>query len=116
MKAYSLDLRQRIVRAVEGGMSQPEAARVFHVGERTVKRDLHQWRTTGSLAATPLPGRSPTIAPAVYPAVVAQLAAAADATLTEHCDRWQAATGIAVSASTWCRVRQRVAWTHKKSP
>jgi transposase len=42
MKAYSLDLRQRIVQAVADGTSQREVARLFHVGERTVKRYLHQ--------------------------------------------------------------------------
>ena len=116
MKAYSQDLRERIVRAVAGGMSHPEAARTFSVGERTVRRYMRQWRITGTLAAKPIPGRTPTIAPTAYPAVVAQLAAAADATLAEHCDTWWEATGVRVSASTWCRVRQRVDWTHKKSP
>jgi transposase len=115
MRAYSSDLRVRIVAAVEGGMSHPEAARTFSVGERTVRRYLHQWRTTGTLTAKPIPGRLPAIAPAAYPAVVAQLAAASDATLAEHCDCWEEATGVRVSTSTWCRVRQRVDWTHKKA-
>lgn len=115
MKAYSLDLRERIVQAVERGMSQPEAAAVFRVGERTVKRYLHQWRTTGALAARPRPGRRPAIGPDQFPAVRAQLTAIPDATLEEHCARWHAQTGVAVSASAWCRLEQRIGWTHKKS-
>ena len=40
MKAYSEDLRLRIVAAVDGGMPRSEAARVFGVGRATVKRYL----------------------------------------------------------------------------
>jgi transposase len=115
MKAYSLDLRERIVQAVESGMSQSEAAAVFRVGERTVKRYLHQWRTTGALVPRPRPGKRPTIRPEQYPAVLAQLAATPDATLAEHCARWLERTGMALSVSAWCRLEQRLGWTHKKS-
>jgi transposase len=115
MKAYSLDLRERIVRAVEDGTSQAEVARLFHVGERSVKRYLRQWRTTGTLAPSPRPGKRPAIGPDQYPAVLAQLNASPDATLEEHCDRWQERTGVAVSASAWCRLERRMGWTHKKS-
>lgn len=38
MKAYSEDLRTRIVAAIEGGMSKSEAARVFDVSLSSVKR------------------------------------------------------------------------------
>ena len=114
MKAYSLDLRERIVRAVADGTSQAEVARLFHVSERSVKRYLHQWRTTGALRPLPRPGKRPAIGPDRYPAVLAQLVATPDATLEEHCERWRAATGTAVSPSTWCRLERRVGWTHKK--
>ncbi|MGN6362656.1 MAG: helix-turn-helix domain-containing protein, partial [Thermomicrobiales bacterium] len=36
MRAYSVDLRARIVRAVENGMSKAEAARRYEVGLSTV--------------------------------------------------------------------------------
>jgi len=38
MKAYSLDLREKILGAVEGELSKSEAAPVFGVGLSTVKR------------------------------------------------------------------------------
>ena len=114
MKAYSEDLRTRIVRAVVGGMSQPEAARVFGVGERTVKRYWQQWRETGAVTAKPHPGAPPVIAPSQYPAVIAQLTATPDATLAEHCAAWKVATGVTVSRSLWCRLERRVGWTRKK--
>jgi transposase len=40
MKAYSLDLRQRVVRFIESGGTKAEAARRFKVGRRTVYRYL----------------------------------------------------------------------------
>lgn len=95
-------------------MTHPDAARVFDVGERTVRRYLWQWRETGSLVALSPPGRSPTIGAAQYPAVLAQLAATPDATLAEHCATWEAATGAEISRSLWCRVERQVGWTRKK--
>jgi transposase-like protein len=38
MKAYSVDLREKIVAAVRGGMSKAQAARTFGVGATSVKR------------------------------------------------------------------------------
>lgn len=115
-KPYSDDLRVRIVRAVsEEGLSQPRVAARFAVSLPSVKRYLKQWRATGTLAARAAPGRAPAIPHRQHAAVVAQLAAHPDATLEEHCDYWHAATGVRVSASTWCRMRRRVGWTHKKS-
>ncbi len=50
MHAYSLDLRERIVRAVEAGHARAGVARTFQVSLSTVKRYAAQHRTTGSLA------------------------------------------------------------------
>jgi transposase len=114
MRAYSDDLRQRIVRAVETGMPRAEAAHLFAVSERTIKRYLRQWREAGDLAPRTSPGRPRAITPDDHARVRAQLADAPDATLAMQCARWQETTGVVVSASTWCRTRQRVGWTRKK--
>lgn len=50
MKAYSLDLRQRVVRAVENGQSCRQAAKVFGVSDSTAVKWLKAWRETGSVA------------------------------------------------------------------
>ncbi len=42
MKAYSTDLRERIVAAVDAGMPRPKAARTFRVSVATLKRYLKQ--------------------------------------------------------------------------
>src|SRR4051795_4732014 len=52
MRAYSMDLRERIVAAVDAGASQSQAAGRFGVSLRTVERYLARRRVTGSLAAT----------------------------------------------------------------
>ncbi len=45
MKAYTLDLRERVVQFVAGGGTRAEAARLFRLGERTVYRYLAAAKT-----------------------------------------------------------------------
>ena len=100
MRAYSMDLRERVVAAVDAGMTQAQAAVRFGVSLRTVERYLARRRTTGSLAATEQRhGREPTVR-AWLPA---RLDAAADATLTEHGAAFVAAGGQPVSLSAMSR-------------
>ena len=116
MRAYSHDLRERIVQAVERGSSRTEVARRFAVNERTVRRYLHRRSTTGSLAPVAYRrGPAPAIPLAQEAALLAQLRAHPDATLEEHCALWRQEQGRAVSVSTMCRAQRRVGWTHKKS-
>jgi transposase len=115
MKPYSPDLRRRIVDAVAAGESKSAVARRFCVERSTVRRYVQQWGRTGSLAAKPIPGDTPAIAPAQYPALLAQLAALPDATLEAHCDRWEREQGVRVSISTMSRAQRRAGWTRKKS-
>jgi transposase len=116
MNAYSEDLRQRIVTAVENGQSPPTVAARFAVSLASVKRYLRQWRTTGTLAARRHPGKARAIPAEADERLRALLAADPDATLAEYCVRWEKETGVAVSASTMCRAQQRIGWTVKKSP
>ena len=57
MRAYSTDLKERLVRAVADGQPMREAARRFDVAVTTVKRAVVQQRETGSLERKPSPGR-----------------------------------------------------------
>ncbi len=52
-RPLSMDLRERIVAAVEGGGSRQGAARRFDVSPSCVIKLMQRWRATGSLA----PGR-----------------------------------------------------------
>src|SRR5689334_6534336 len=114
MRAYSIDLRQRIVQAVEGGMSLSEAARVYRVGRSTVKRYLSQQRVAGDLAPKLIPGRPPTIGPEQYDALRAQIQALPDASLAEHVRDWARTQHTIVSVSTMSRALRNVGWVRPK--
>ncbi|MDP9314899.1 MAG: IS630 transposase-related protein [Chloroflexota bacterium] len=116
MKAYSIDLRQRIVAAVERGMARTQVAATFGVSLSTIKRLLARKRRNAAdaLAATPPPGRSRTIPAAHHAALWAQLEAHPDATIATHTELWNAAQGTAVSQWTVGRAIRRLGWTRKK--
>jgi transposase len=115
MRAYSTDLKERVVRAVAEGLPMREAARRFDVAVTTVKRAVVQQRTTGSLARKPIPGRPRVLRGAQEALLRARLEAAPDATLLEHCAWWAAHQGQPLSATTMWRALHRLGWTHKKS-
>jgi transposase len=114
MKAYSTDLRMRIVQAVEGGMSLSEAARVYRVGRSTVKRYVVQLRNEGDLAPKVIPGRRPTIGPEQLDALRAQVREWPDASLAEHVRLWARRQHTLVSVSTMSRALRSVGWTRPK--
>src|SRR6516162_9543969 len=95
MRAYSTDLKERLVRAVADGLPMREAARRFHVAVTTVKRAVVQQRETGSLARKPIPGCPRRIGPDQEAVLRARLEAAAGATVLEHCAWWARAPGPA---------------------
>jgi transposase len=70
-KACSLDLRERVIEAVEGGASRREAVERFEVSASSaVKWWLQSWRREGRRAPRPRGGsRSPLEAMKVRPAV-----------------------------------------------
>lgn len=114
MRAYSPDLRVRLLTAVDAGMSKAHAARIFGVHEETIRRYSRQRRETGRLDPRPHPGRPPTIRPEQREVLWAQLVEHPTAILTEHCDLWEAQTGMRVSITTMSREIRRLGWTRKK--
>ena len=60
-KAYSEDLRRRVVATVEGGRSCRETAALYQVSPAFVIRLLARWRTSGSVAASPVRGHKPRV-------------------------------------------------------
>jgi transposase len=59
MSGYSVDLRRRIVSAVESSMSKVQAARTFSVSLSSVKRYVEKAERGGSLAPNKRPGSAP---------------------------------------------------------
>lgn len=114
MKAYSEDLRERVVRAVAIGTPRDEVAARFVVSVPTITRWLRLKRETGSLAPKPVPGPVAVKMAAVMAALPERLAEHADATLDEHCSWWQEASGVEVSTATMSRALTRLGWARKK--
>jgi len=114
MRAYHLDLRQRIVAAVADGLPVEQTAARFHVHRSTVFRYLAQHRERGTLVPHQHPGPAPAVAAADEAALVAQLQQHPTATLATHCDRWAATTGRRISPATMSRTIRRLGWTRKK--
>ncbi len=114
MKAYSLDLRRKIPEAIDRGLSQATVAATFGVSTDTIRRYLRRREQTGSVAASPIPGRPAQLGDALDAGLVAQLTAHPDATVAEHCRVWHATTGQTVSEPTMRRAIQRAGWTFKK--
>jgi transposase len=115
MRAYSTDLKERLVRAVADGQPMREAARRFGVAVTTVKRAVVQQRETGSLARKPIPGGPRKIGREQEAILRARLQAAPDATVLEHCAWWAEQQGQQLSEATMWRSIRRLGWTHKKS-
>ena len=115
MRAYSTDLKERLVRAVAHGLPMREVARRFDVAVTTVKHAVVQQRETGSLERKPIPGRPRGIRPEQEALLLARLEAEPDATIEEHCAWWAEHQGQELSVATMWRAMRRLGWTHKKS-
>src|SRR5713101_6831981 len=113
MKAYSQDLRLRILRAVDAGLSKAAVARRFAVALSTVKLYLTQ-RAANLAPPKGVPGPGPRIGPNDLAAVAAQVGATPDATLAEHATAWEQAHGVRVSQWTMGRVIRGLQLTRKK--
>jgi transposase len=114
VKAYSVDLREKVLRAVDQGYPRTEIIKLFGVSRATIKRYLKQRRETGAVKMKPIPGRpSKKFAP-LQAGLTAQLQAHPDATLEIHCQLWEQAHGLRVSTTTMGRAIRRMGWTRKK--
>jgi putative transposase len=58
-KPYSMDLRQRVVAAIEGGMSRNQAAKQFGVAISTAIGWMQRVKDTGSVAPGQMGGHKP---------------------------------------------------------
>ena len=116
MKAYSEDLRQRVLAALDGGMSRSDAVITFQVSLSSIKRWRSQQATVGHLRAKRPPGRPRLIAKSADPRLRAQLATTPDATLAEHVQQWTSDQGTSLSRWTMRRAIGRLGWSRKKRP
>jgi transposase len=114
MKAYSEDLRRKIVNAIERGMPKAQAARTFGVGISTVKRYATKARRGESLQPGKAPGKRPKMDERVGKLLEEDLKEHPFATLRDRCEYVEAISGVSVSRSTMCRAIARIGSTRKK--
>ena len=114
MKAYSEDLRRKIVDAVERGMPKAQTAKTFGVGITTVKRYASKARRGESLEPGKAPGKRRKMDEKVSKLLEEDLHERPFVTLRERCDYIEAISGVSVSRSTVCRAIARIGSTRKK--
>lgn len=115
-RALSNDLRDRVIDAVDGGMSRRAAAARFGVAVSTAIKWVQRWRESGSRRARPQGGdkRSHRIE-AHRAEILALIEASPDITLAEIADHLKARHGLKVAQSTVWRLLDRHAMTFKKN-
>lgn len=116
MKAYSLDLRQKIVDTyLEGGISQRQLAERFKVALSFVEKILKQYRETGSVAPKTRVQQTPPKLNEEQLNVLREIVEANnDATLAEIRILLEQKTGVLVGRSTVDRMLNRMEFTVKK--
>jgi transposase len=115
MKAYSQDLRDRVIAAVEAGQhSQSEIAATFAVSESTIDKWAKRWRDTGSLAALPFAGGRRRALKPCAAVIRAEVQQQPDVTLAELCERVATQTEVTASRSMMARELQLLALPRKK--
>jgi transposase len=115
-RPLSDDIRQRLVLAVDGGMSRRLAARRFDVAASTAIKWVDQWRRVGHIRPRPQGGdkRSHRIE-AHRVEILALVEDRPDITLAEIAAYLEDAHGLRVAQSTVWRLLERHELTFKKN-
>jgi transposase len=115
MRAYSEDLRQRIVSAIEAGEEKAKVAKQYKVGVATINRYLRLQREQGSLAPKTVGGSQSLVEQYhLAPKLRQQVKDHKDATLEEHVALLSKSEGVKLSVATMHRAFQRLKLTRKK--
>ncbi len=116
MKAYSTDLRQKVIDAYENQEgSQRNLASRFSVSLTFIQKLLKQYRNSGTIEPKAHGGGNTTKLNSEQMALVAALIEEDnDAILMELCDRLKERTGVKVSRATMGRITQKLNLTRKK--
>lgn len=118
MKAYSKDLRLKVLEAVDRGMPRKEVARIFGVSLPSIKRWLKRRRESGDVEPSPRPGPPARKGALLEQWLPNQLENNPDLTLAEHCESFEEDSGVEVSTATMSRRILRLPgnWPLKKRP
>jgi len=114
MKAYSVDLREKIVAAVGRGMSKAQAARTFGVGATSVKRYVKLAEEGKPLTPGKAPGKEGKLDGNAMKLLEEDLHSRPAATYEKRADLLYELIGVRVSKSSICRIVRRLGYTRKK--
>jgi transposase len=115
MKAYSEDLRRKVVEAVQQrGMGKSEAARSFGVSLSSVKRYVAKARQGDSLSPRKHPGPRPKIDEKARRLLEADVEKRPAVSLRERGRFLERVAGIRVSESTLSRLLRRMGFSPKE--
>src|SRR5215204_2008471 len=107
MRGYSLDLRLKVLAAVDRGIPRKEVVRTLGVSRPTLERYLSLRRQTGEIGPPRTPGRTPFGATIEErSALWRQLEQNDYVTLERHCELWESERGEA-NGGAW-RERMRL--------
>ncbi len=115
-KSLSKDLRERVVSAVEYGMTRRSAAKRFGIAPSTAIKWVDRWRRTGDIGPRPRGGdhRSHRIE-AHAEDILALIMGTPDTTLAELAEHLEETHGVVVAQSTIWRLLDRRGMTFKKN-
>jgi transposase len=113
MRAYSEDLRKKIVAATERGMSKAQAARTFDVSLSSVKRYARTARQGGSLTPKKSPGRTRKVDEKAQALLKEDVKERPAATISQRRRFLEHLTGRSLSDSTVRRLMKRLGFTQK---
>jgi transposase len=113
MRAYSEDLREKIVAAIERGMPKAQAARTFDVSLSSVKRYARSARRGDSLTPKKSPGRTPKADEKARVLLEEDLKERPAATVSQRRRFLEHLTGSTLSDSTVRRLMKRLGFSQK---
>jgi transposase len=113
MRAYSEDLRKKIVAAIERGMLKAQAARLFDVSLSSVKRYLRIAREGGSLEPRKSPGRPRKTDQKARLLLEKDVEERPSATISQRRRFLEHITGTPLSDSTVRRLMKRLGFSQK---
>jgi transposase len=113
MKAYSEDLRKKILEAVDRGMSKSEAARTFGVSRSSVKRYAAARREGKPLTPKKHPGSRPKLDERARKLLEADVEERPAITLKDRCRFLEQMVGVSVSESTLSRLLRKMGFSPK---
>jgi transposase len=114
MRAYSEDLRRKIVEAIERGMPKAQAAHLFGVSLSSVKRYVRIVQQGHSLAPKKVPGRPQRIGEGLQRLLQEDIKGRPAATIADRRRFLECLTNTHLSDSTVRRLLKRLGFSRKK--